>query len=393
MMRSVFVDLPEPFQRPESFVASAGPPQTVSIRKPLELTDAGNKDGWQLYRLPWDVSANEDMVTWSSDGQFFYLITSEPPADLGSPQRPFPKGFGDTVRFIHSSLLEGYATKFPESINFVGLSSEGLVVRYQRWQRLALLDPRTLKWIKDIGIPSPTHLTTSNASNRVWTLNANGLREYELPSGRPCRSYTQRELAEMVRAANYAHVPPQEISSLYVSKQSPLLKLSPDGKTLYLGFLGICKFDVSGESIRLVDCSGPSRDDKVFQPIYLSPDGSMVGKIGCASNRKGSFVGKNSGGTVVVSTEDLGELKLDATMSRHHKGFAFDPSTRTLFLAGSQNVLIRPELLEEPIEVPTPVHSLNSAILSASPHGAGALAVFVNEPFWIRQIPADTLAR
>ncbi len=383
MMRSVIVDLPDQLQDPEAFRAQTSTPRTHSIGRPVERSNAGGKDGWQLQRLPWDVSATDNMMTWSADGQLFYVITSDPPEQQESSQRPFPKRFGDTVRVINSSLVEESTTRFQEPIDFVGLSSEGLVVRYRRWQRVALVHPRSLKWIKDVGIPAPQRLATSPASNHVWTFDGDGLHEYELPTGQLSRSYSHRELAGIVQKAELPHSSSIEISRLRTGKQNPSLRLSPDGKSLYLGCLGICKFDIGGEDIRLVDCSGASRDAKDFQPIYVSPDGSMVAKIGCATNLKGSMNGQHNSGTLVVSSANLGELKIDATMPGGCRGFAFDPVSQSVFSVRGQQVLVRPASQTEPTEMRLPVHGLNSIVLSASPAGAGTLITLVNEPFWL----------
>ncbi|QDV87200.1 hypothetical protein [Planctomycetes bacterium TBK1r] len=153
-----------------------------------------------------------------------------------------------------------------------------------------------------------------------------------------------------------------------------------------MGYLGICKFNIESDPITLVDCAGPSRDAQVYQPIYVSPDGSMVAQIGCASNGKGKLVGQHHSGTIVVSSADLGELKLDATLPGNNEGFAFDPSSQTVFASGGKQIPVRRPSQSEPIEIPMPIHGLNSTILSASPAGAGTFISFVNNPFWLHRV-------
>ncbi|MEM1071182.1 MAG: hypothetical protein AAGI63_19910, partial [Planctomycetota bacterium] len=389
MMRSVIVELPERFQDAVAFDSHDVLPRTLSIRKAIQRTDAGSSDDWNWERFPWDVSASEDMITWSADGQFFYVITSDTPENTSSPPPSFPKKHGDTVRLIHSSLLEGYATTFQDPVNFVGLSSEGLVVRYRDWQRVALLHPRTLKWIRDIGIPSPGHLATSPSSSRIWTRDSEGLHEYELSSGQRLRSYSDNQLTEIIREANLPQIPETEISTFQLGRQNPILRQSPDGKSLYVGYYGICKFDVTGEQLALTDCTGPSRDNQPFQMIYVSPDGSLVAKVDCSTNGKGKLSGEHSSGTIMMSSKDLGELKVDATFPGNCKGLALDPKTQTVFSYGSRYLLIKPSNASEVIEIPSPRTRAMSVSLHASPDGAGTFISFVNEAYWLKRKPSS----
>lgn len=321
---------------------------------------------WRVQTLPWKMRPHPGQHCWSADGRVLYVLTES-----------------NTIRRLSMpDLLETHRVLFPQPVLAIGLSKVGLVVRPTDRQELHLRNPADLAAAQIVSVAAPDALTMSASSDRIWAGSLGDgteLRQIELPSGEVKQSYSRRELLDIMAAAESDVLSPTLIGPARASSDRRLRpQLSPDGKSIYLELIGLCRFDVDEDRLRFVDTTGPSRrGSPVTGNVFVSHDSRFAAIEGFQSNARDPIDTSPRGyGTFIYDVDDLGRVAVDATTLGHSRGLAMDPKTRDVYTSTVEvtMIVIRGNAAD-PEEVSFARRHISECTISASPAGSGVLFV------------------
>ena len=401
--RGAVFELPRKLQEEATYVAQEQEIVSNSLHSPLQV-ESYELDRWNMTRLPWSMPSIRDAQTWSEDGESLYVITYP---NVGPQVRRsqvlndgLPK-YGLTVRKLKMpDLVEEHSTTFPEPIDFIGQSAEGLVVRYMHRQAVALLDSRTLQWKQDVGIPNPVGLTTSPKLSNVWIARIydrfrpaiGSLHEFELPSGRLRHTYESQDLCELLKPASPDIIPERYLLQ-GCSHGAPFqARLSPNGHSLFTNAFGICRFDFNDGKLIYGDCTGPAQTFSSDRKLFVSHNSKLVGCEGLNRSARSKMHPKYTGGSLVFDANDLSSVLIDASARLGPRGLAVDTFSNTAYCTSNGYKVLAMKAGNSDTEVIDGFGSTASydTSITASPRGDGFFLVYGNQAMWfVRKDNAD----